>query len=64
VGRVNRFCMEAFDPFRVSNVLVNVVAVLSCWLSEWIMPNLTKRVCAHREVVLIYLEIDGIGELY
>ena len=44
VGRVNRFCMEAFDPFRLSNVLVNVVAVLSCWLSEWIMPNLTKRV--------------------
>jgi hypothetical protein len=44
VGRVNKFCMEAFDPFRVSNILVNVAAVMTFWLSEWVMPNLTKRV--------------------
>ena len=39
-----RYCMEAFDPFRWSNVAINIIAVLSCWLSEWIMPNMTKRV--------------------
>jgi hypothetical protein len=46
IERVNRFCMEAFDPFRWSNIIVNVIALLSCWLSEWIMPNLAKRVCS------------------
>lgn len=44
VHRVNRYCMEAFDPFRLSNLVVNFIAVLTCWLSEWIIPNLTKRV--------------------
>jgi Golgin subfamily A member 7/ERF4 family len=44
IERVNRGCMEAFDPFRVSNVLLNMVAVLTFWLSEWIMPNLAKKV--------------------
>jgi Golgin subfamily A member 7/ERF4 family len=44
VHRVNRYCMEAFDPFRWSNLVVNIIAVLTCWLSEWIMPNITKRV--------------------
>ena len=44
IGRVNRFCVEAFDPFRVSNVFVNLIALATLWLSEWIMPNLAKRV--------------------
>ena len=44
IQRVNRYCMDAFDPFRWSNVAINILAVLSCWLSEWIMPNITKRV--------------------
>ena len=44
IEHVNAVCMEAFDPFRWSNVAINVLALLSCWLSEWIMPNLTKRV--------------------
>ena len=45
ITRVNRSCMEAFDPFRWSNIVVNLIAVLSFWISEWFMPNLTKRVC-------------------
>lgn len=64
MGRVNRFCMEAFDPFRVGNILVNVVAVLSCWLSEWVMPNLTKRVWTFGRKGEADLEIDGVGEIY
>jgi hypothetical protein len=44
IQRVNIYCMEAFDPFRWNNVVINIIAVLSCWLSEWIMPNITKRV--------------------
>jgi hypothetical protein len=42
--RVNKCCMEAYDPFRFGNIAINIIAVLSCWLSEWIMPNLAKRV--------------------
>jgi Golgin subfamily A member 7/ERF4 family len=44
IQRVNKSCMEAFDPFRWSNIAVNIIAMLSCWLSEWFMPNLTKKV--------------------
>jgi len=44
ITRVNRSCMEAFDPFRWNNLLVNMFAVLSFWISEWFMPNLSKRV--------------------
>ena len=44
IQRVNKSCMEAFDPFRWSNIALNIVAMLSFWLSEWIMPNITKRV--------------------
>jgi hypothetical protein len=44
IDRVNKSCMEAFDPFRFSNIVVNMVAVLTCWISEWFMPNLAKRV--------------------
>jgi Golgin subfamily A member 7/ERF4 family len=44
IQRVNRYCMEAFDPFRWSNVVINILAIMTFWLSEWIMPNLTKKV--------------------
>ena len=44
IVRVNKCCMEAFDPFRLGNIAINIIAVLSCWLSEWFMPNLAKRV--------------------
>jgi hypothetical protein len=45
IQRVNRYCMEAFDPFRWNNIAINFIALMTFWLSEWIMPNLTKRVC-------------------
>lgn len=44
ITRVNRSCMEAFDPFRWNNLLVNMFAMVSFWISEWFMPNLSKRV--------------------
>ena len=44
IQRVNRYCMEAFDPFRWSNIAINIIAVMTFWLSEWFMPNLAKRV--------------------
>ena len=44
IQRVNRYCMDAFDPFRWNNIAINIIAVLTCWLSEWIMPNIAKRV--------------------
>jgi len=44
IGKVNKTCMEAFDPFRWSNIILNLVNVLSFWMTEWIMPNITKRV--------------------
>jgi hypothetical protein len=51
IGRVNRYCTEAFDPFRWSNLLVNIIALLTFWMSEWIMPNLAKRVCCPRALM-------------
>jgi len=63
IGRVNRFCMEAFDPFRWSNLVINAIALLTLWMSEWIMPNLAKRVKSMERRVLT-LEIDGVGKVY
>jgi len=63
IGRVNRFCIEAFDPFRWSNLVINVIALLTLWMSEWIMPNLAKRVKSMERRVLT-LEIDGVGKVY
>ena len=44
IQRVNKSCMEAFDPFRFSNIIVNILAVLTLWFSELIIPNLAKKV--------------------
>jgi len=44
VGRVNKACMDAFDPFRWSNIVINIVNLLSFWMLEQILPNVTKRV--------------------
>jgi len=63
IQRVNKGCMEAFDPFRLGNILVNIIAVMSCWLSEWFMPNLTKRVCCIYCPMLTQ-EITEFGEVY
>jgi hypothetical protein len=62
IDRVNKSCMEAFDPFRFSNIVINMVAVLSCWISEWFMPNLAKRVLAME--MKLTEEINGLGEVY
>jgi Golgin subfamily A member 7/ERF4 family len=64
IGRVNRFCVEAFDPFRVSNVLVNLIALVTLWMSEWIMPNLAKRVSTVELWGFANLEITGAGAVY
>ena len=63
IGRVNRLCVEAFDPFRWSHLVVNIIALLTLWMSEWIMPNLAKRVKSMERRVLT-LEIDGVGKVY
>jgi hypothetical protein len=44
IHRVNKYSMEAFDPFRWSNIVFNIIHVLTFWMSEWILPNLTKKV--------------------
>jgi Golgin subfamily A member 7/ERF4 family len=62
IEHVNAVCMEAFDPFRWSNVAINILALLSCWLSEWIMPNFTKRVGSFE--MLLIIEIVGLGKVY
>jgi len=63
IGRVNRLCVEAFDPFRWSHLVVNIIALLTLWMSEWIMPNPAKRVKSMERRVLT-LEIDGVGKVY
>jgi hypothetical protein len=62
IDRVNKSCMEAFDPFRFTNIVINMVAVLSCWISEWFMPNLAKRVLSME--MKLTEEINGLGEVY
>jgi Golgin subfamily A member 7/ERF4 family len=62
IVRVNKCCMEAFDPFRLGNIAINIIAVLSCWLSEWFMPNLAKRVGSLTSMLMV--ETDGVGKIY
>lgn len=62
IHRVNKSCMEAFDPLRWTNIAINIIALLSCWLSEWIMPNPAKRV--FHGLALLMTETNGAGEIY